>query len=81
MGVASKLLGKEKDVYRKEISTEYDVIKENYFNRRSVKDFISLEDARNNFYKVDWDQVSIHKANQLGVQVFEDININTMKIH
>ena len=79
VGVASKLLGKEKDVYRKEISTEYDVIKENYFNRRSVKDFISLEDARNNFYKVDWDQVSIHKANQLGVQVFEDININTIR--
>ncbi|MAU35952.1 MAG: methionine synthase [Flavobacteriales bacterium] len=79
VGVASKLLGKEKDVYRKEISTEYDVIKENYLNRRSVKDFISLEDARNNFYKVDWDQVSIHKPNQLGVQVFEDININTIR--
>ena len=79
VGVASKLLSKEKDVYRKEISTEYDAIKENYLNRRSVKDFISLEDARNNFYKVDWDQVSIHKANQLGVQVFEDININTIR--
>ena len=80
VGVASKLLSKEKDVYRNEISTEYDAIKENYYlNRRSVKDFISLEDARNNFYKIDWDQVLIHKANQLGVQVFEEININTIR--
>ena len=72
-------LSKEKDVYRNEISTEYDAIKENYLNRRSVKDFISLEDARNNFYKIDWDQVLIHKANQLGYKFFEEININTIR--
>ncbi len=79
VGVASKLLSKEKDIFRQEVSIEYDTIKENYLNRSSNKDYISIKDARKNYFKVDWSQVSIHKANQLGVQVFEDIDINSIR--
>ena len=79
VGVASKLLSKEKDIYREKISIEYDSIKENYLKRRSDKDYISIEEARNNYYKINWNQVSIYKANQLGVQVFEDINISIIR--
>ena len=79
VGVASKLLSKEKDVFREDIALEYDSIKENYLDRRSEKEYISIEDARDNSFVVDWNEEKIHDANQLGVQVFENIDIKNLR--
>ena len=79
VGVASKLLGKGQATFREDIAVEYDAIKETYLARKSGKDYISIEEARENSFRLDWNQEEIHMANQLGVQTFEDIDIETIR--
>jgi len=79
VGVTSKLIGKDKESFRADVGTEYDTIKENYLNRKSDKEYISIASARENSAKTDWKNLTIPTANQLGVQVFEDIDIATIR--
>tara|TARA_B100000959_G_scaffold277712_1_gene334750 strand:+ start:90 stop:3725 length:3636 start_codon:yes stop_codon:yes gene_type:complete len=79
VGVTSKLIGKEEASFREDVSTEYDTIKENYLNRKSDKEYVSIEIARENAVVTDWEKENIPTANQLGVQVFEDIDISTIR--
>jgi 5-methyltetrahydrofolate--homocysteine methyltransferase len=75
VGVTSKLIGKEQASFRADVATEYDTIKENYLNRKSKKEYVSIDFARKNATVTDWEKEIIPPANQLGVQVFEDIDI------
>ena len=79
VGVASKLLGKEKENFRTSVSEEYETIKENYLNRKSDKEYLSIGKARENATVTDWENSTIPAANQLGVQVFENIDIATIR--
>ena len=79
VGVTSKLIGKEQANFRADVATEYDTIKENYLNRKSDKEYVSIEVARENSAVTDWEKENIPPANQLGVQVFEDIDIATIR--
>jgi len=79
VGVASKLLGKEKANFRTSVTEEYETIKENYLNRKSDKEYLSIGKARENATVTDWENATIPAANQLGVQVFENIDIATIR--
>jgi 5-methyltetrahydrofolate--homocysteine methyltransferase len=79
VGVASKLLGKEKANFRTSVTEEYETIKENYLNRKSDKEYLSIGKARENATETDWENSTIPAANQLGVQVFENIDIATIR--
>ena len=48
-------------------------------NRKSDKDYVSIENARGNAVKIYWEKEEIHTANQLGVQIFENIDIATIR--
>ena len=79
VGVTAKLIGKEKESYGVKVGAEYNTIKENYLNRKSDKEYVSIGTARENAFKTDWKNEKIPSANQLGVQVFEDIDIATIR--
>ena len=79
VGVTSKLLGKEKANFRTSVTEEYETIKENYLNRKSDKEYLSIGKARENATVTDWENATIPAANELGVQVFENIDIATIR--
>ena len=79
VAVTSKLIGKEQVNFRADISAKYNAIKENYLNRRSDKEYVSIEVARENAAVIDWEKENILESNQLGVQVFTDIDIATIR--
>ena len=79
VGVTSKLIGKEQVNFRADIATEYHRIKENYLNRKSEKEYVSIEVARENKVVIDWQKEDIITPNQLGVQVFEEIDITIIR--
>ena len=79
VGVTSKLIGKEQVNFRTDIAAEYDRIKENYLNRKSEKEYVSIEVARENKVVIDWQKEDIITPNQLGVQVFEEIDITIIR--
>ena len=79
VGVTSKLLGKEKANFRISVTEEYETIKDNYLNRKSDKEYLSIGKARENAIVTDWENATIPAANELGVQVFENIDIATIR--
>ena len=71
--VVGDLLQKEtSDAYKKSIKEDYDMFREKFLNRSKHKEYKSLEAARENRFKIDWDASEITEPNELGIQVIED---------
>ena len=67
--VASNLLQAEtKVVYAKTVRDEYDKLREGYLNRSRDKNYLSIEDARKNKLKLDWDNFQPMKPNFIGTK-------------
>jgi 5-methyltetrahydrofolate--homocysteine methyltransferase len=66
--VAGNLLNSNKLEYSKTIRAEYDALREGYLNRSRDKDFLSIEDARRNKLKLDWQVYKPAKPNFIGTQ-------------
>ena len=67
--VASNLLQAEtKVVYAKTVRDEYDKLREGYLNRSRDKNYLSIEDARKNKLKLDWDNFHPVKPNFIGTK-------------
>ncbi|MDG2265929.1 MAG: vitamin B12 dependent-methionine synthase activation domain-containing protein, partial [Candidatus Marinimicrobia bacterium] len=75
VSVCSKLLGSDSDNFKFEIKQKYAEIRNNYFNRRNQKEYISIEEARSNHFEYDWKGYHPITPNNLGVQHFENIDI------
>lgn len=67
--VASNLLQAETKVeYSKTVRDEYDMLREGYLNRSRDKNYLSIEDARKNKLKLDWDNFQPVKPNFIGTK-------------
>ncbi|MCO6161280.1 methionine synthase [Flavobacterium sp. NRK F7] len=70
--VASNLLQKEtKENYVKAIREEYNTLREGYLNRSREKNFLSIDEARHNKYKIDWSNYVPSKPNFIGTKVIQ----------
>ncbi|WMN07067.1 methionine synthase [Marivirga arenosa] len=73
--VAGKLLGKEKESYFKEIANEYAEAKAGHSRRDETKNYISIEEARNNKFQIDWSNYESTQPKSLGNQVLLDYDL------
>lgn len=73
--VASALLGKERAQFAAKIKQEYERLRQHYANKNSTTKLLDYSEALKNRLQLDFDDSTIHTPNQLGVQVFEDIEI------
>ena len=64
--VVEQLLGSKKPDFIKEIETEYSRVREHHAKNRARKQLLSLDQARENKFQIDWEQESITKPNFLG---------------
>jgi len=70
--VASNLLQAEtKEGYVKAIREEYDKLRDGYLNRSRDKNFHSIEEARKNKLKLDWDNFTPVQPNFIGTKTIE----------
>ena len=70
--VAGNLLNTETNLeYNKAIRSEYDELREGYLNRSRDKNFLSIEQARANKLKLDWDNFTPVTPNFIGAQTIE----------
>lgn len=77
--VVGSLLQKDNRVYKEQIREEYEKFREQFLKRGKQKNYITIEEARNRKYKVDWNTAEIIKPNQLGVQVIEDFELTKLE--
>ena len=70
--VASNLLQNEtKEAFSVSLRAEYDTLREGYLNRSREKNFLSIEEARKNKFKIDWDNFEPIKPNFIGTKTIE----------
>lgn len=70
--VATHLLQSDtKITYAKSLREEYDALREGYLNRSREKNFLSIEEARKNKFKIDWDTFEPVKPNFIGTKTIE----------
>ncbi|QBN19697.1 methionine synthase [Flavobacterium nackdongense] len=76
VGGASNLMQADtNEAYKKSIKEEYDALREGYLSRSRDKNFLSIEEARKNKLKLDWDSFKPVKPNFIGIQSIEvDLN-------
>jgi len=77
--VVGNLLQKDSKIYKEQIREEYDKFREQFLNRGKQKDFITIEAARKNKFKIDWNASEIIKPNKLGIQIFDDFEIKKLE--
>ena len=63
--------------YAKALRSEYDELREGYLNRSRDKNFLTIEQARANKLKLDWDNFTPKKPNFIGTKTIE-VDIETL---
>jgi 5-methyltetrahydrofolate--homocysteine methyltransferase len=77
--VVGDLLNKRSNQkYVGDIKEDYEKVREGFLNRSSKKEYLSLAEARKNKFNIDWNATQIAKPNFLGVQVYEDFDLNKL---
>ncbi|EQA46279.1 methionine synthase [Leptospira broomii serovar Hurstbridge str. 5399] len=80
VNVVGKLLNPSlRDEYVEQIKLDQKSQREIYFNTRSERKLVSIEEARENRFISDWNAITISKPNITGVKVFdEEISLETL---
>jgi len=77
--VVRSLLSKElSEDYSRQIKEEYLSIKESYANKVNPGSFITIEAARENKLKIDWDNFVSYKPNPVGIQEIFDQDLKEL---
>jgi len=70
--VASNLLQNEtKEAFTSAVREEYNELRQAYLNRSKEKDFLSIENARKNKLKLDWQNFTPKKPNFVGTKTLQ----------
>ncbi|WP_265132433.1 methionine synthase [Chryseobacterium oranimense] len=78
VNVVSSLLGDRNKDYVSELKDEYSDFREKFLNRQVDKDYVSIEEARQNHFSIDWANEEIFTPNNLGVTVIEDQDLREL---
>lgn len=74
--VVSNLLSRDlRNDYIQNIKLDYAKFRDDYQKRQTIKSYISLQDARNNKLKIDWDNYEIPVPKFLGTKSYENYNL------
>lgn len=76
--VVGDLLQKDNQVFKAQIREEYNLFREKFLNRTKQKEYISIEEARQKKFKIDWNTTEIVKPKQLGIQDIQDFDITLL---
>lgn len=78
VNVVSSLLGDRNKEYVADLKNDYSDFREKFLNRQVDKDYISIEEARKNKFKIDWENEEIFEPNQLGVTIIENQDLREL---
>ncbi|MBT8316796.1 MAG: methionine synthase [Lutibacter sp.] len=76
--VGDLLNAKTNKQYVFDIKADYVKVRDGFLNRSKRKEYLTLELARNNKFKIDWNATKIEAPNYLGTQVIEDFDLSKL---
>ena len=78
--VAGSLLNKDlKEDFLKGINTEYIKLKENFDNKKVVKNYLPYEEAKKNKVQIDWSNYKPVTPTFTGTKVFDNFDLNELR--
>ncbi|WP_109621864.1 methionine synthase [Sediminitomix flava] len=80
--VASAFTSETEGVYEEayeNFKNEYARLREDHSKRKSNKKYISIEDARKNKVKIDWENTNINKPSFFGSKTFDDYSLEEIQ--
>jgi len=78
VNVVSSLLGDRNKEYVADLKNDYFEFREKFLNRQVEKDYVSIEEARKDKFKIDWENEEIFTPNQLGITVVENQDLREL---
>lgn len=78
VNVVSSLLGDRNKEYVESLKNEYSDFRDKFLSRQVDKDYVSLEEARENNFKIDWENEEIFTPNNLGVRIIENQDLSEL---
>jgi len=77
--VVGDLLNKKtNNEYVVKLKNDYDEFREKFLKRGKTKAYISIEEAREKKFKIDWNKTTIVKPNELGIQTLEQLSLKEL---
>ena len=77
--VVGDLLNKKTgNAYIAKLKKDYDEFREKFLKRGKTKSYISLEEARKRKFKIDWNETTIAKPKELGIQTLEQLSLKEL---
>ncbi len=77
--VASKLLGKNAGIYKNEIKQEQATLRQQHQKHSLKQQYVSLQEARSNAYKIDWQQYTPPKPKICGIKMLDQISVKELR--
>lgn len=78
VNVVSSLLGDRNKEYVSDLKNDYSDFREKFLNRQVDKDYVSIEEARENHFTIDWENEEIFTPNNLGIKIIENQDLNEL---
>lgn len=76
--VVESLLGSKKEAFVENIQAEYQKMRENHAAKRSRQQFLSLEQAQANHFKIDWKQEDLVAPKNIGTRTYSDFPLEDL---
>jgi len=78
--VAGNLLNKEqKPAFLQSIQTEYEKLRDDFNNKKTVKQFLRFEEAQKNKVKIDWTNFNLVQPSFTGVKQFDAYDLSEIR--
>jgi len=78
--VAGQLLNNDtKPVFLGDVKGEYDKLREDFINKKAVKQYISYPEAAKNSMQIDWENFKPTQPKFTGTKVFRDFDISELR--
>ncbi len=79
VGVSTRLISNDlRQAFAKEISEEYEVLRQRHKDKETKTKWLKLEEARNNRFTTDWNKYTPPIPNKLGIEVFNDYPLDEL---
>lgn len=78
VGVVSQLLDQNSEQFKADLKADYEDFREKFLNRQVEKEYVPIEEARKQNYKIDWENEIPVKPKALGIQIIENQDLNEL---
>lgn len=78
VGVVSQLLDQNKEKFKADLKSDYEDFRQKFLNRQIDKEYVSVEEARKQKFKIDWEQEEIITPKKQGIHIIQNQDLKEL---